>query len=110
LAKRAQKLNGAVASGEPGGVLAAVDDEMTCDDVRCPADVQKLNTLELYRLGFVPDLPADVRAARASAWGAALPREPITCPISDDGTSWRDRCDRAVSDDSGADRDDDAER
>jgi hypothetical protein len=64
------------------------------------ADVQKLNTLELYRLGFVPDLPADVRAAKATAW-AAPPRLATTYPVNDGG-SWTVGVDRAMFSDAGS--------
>ena len=103
--KRGQKIADAAATGEPANVLVAVDDKPTADDVRTVADVARLraNTLELYRLTFVPDLPVEVRAATVSAW-QALPREPVTYPITDDdGQSWREGVDRALSDDSGTD-------
>jgi hypothetical protein len=42
------------------------------------------------------------------AWLAAHPKpEPVTHPISDQGPSWRQRCDRAPADDSGTDAADD---
>ena len=99
-AKRAQELSDA-----PGNVLAAVD-KMTADDVREPGDVARLNTLELYRLKFVSDLPVDIQAAAMSAW-QARPRESTTYPVSDDdGHSWREGVERAISD-SGVDAADD---
>ena len=76
-------------------MVALVDDELTAEDVTCPADVERLNILELYRLGFVPDLPADVQAAKATAWGAptplgCLPSAPIP-PQRDPHERDRDR-------------------
>jgi hypothetical protein len=105
-ARRAQKLTDALTTGEPGNVIAAVtDDEMTAEDVAAAEGVTRLNALELYRLGFVPDLPADVRAAKATAW-AALPRPVTTYPVSNGG-SWTAGVDRAMSSDGGTDADDD---
>jgi transposase len=101
--KREQQFSDAMA--EPGDVVAVTDDELTAEDVRTPFDVAKLSRLELWRLGHRPDLPADVRMAMAAAW-AALPRPEITYPINDDGPSWREGVDRAMSDDSGTDDDD----
>lgn len=92
---REQKMADALATGEPSNV-SAVDDELTCDDELTPFDVSKLSVLELYRLRHVPDLPADVQTALASAW-AALPRPETTGRITDDDGSWRERCDRAMS-------------
>jgi hypothetical protein len=101
----AAKLADAMATGEPGNVVAVITDELICEDVQSPDDVPKLNTLELYRLAFVPDLPADVRAARATAW-AAISRQPDTGRVySDGGQSWRAGVDRAMADDSGTDGD-----
>lgn len=100
-----RKLADAMATGEPGNVVAVITDELICDDVQSPDDVPKLNTLELYRLAFVPDLPADVRAARATAW-AAISRQPDTGRVySDGGQSWRAGVDRAMAGDSGTDAD-----
>jgi hypothetical protein len=84
--RRARKLADA-ASGELAAVVALVDDELTADDVTCPADVERLNILELYRLGFVPDLPADVQAAKVTAWAAPTP---LGClPFSSDTATTR---------------------
>lgn len=86
-------------------IAAATGDELTCEDVQTAAQVGQLNTLELYRLRFRPDLPADVRAAMMTAW-AALPVPETVYPISD-GHSWHDGVDRAMADDSGTDAADD---
>jgi hypothetical protein len=91
---------------EPGNVIAAVDDELTCDDVETPFEVGKLSVLELYRLRHVPDLPTDIQTALASAW-LALPREPVTYPITDDGPSWREGVARAMGGDTSSPADDD---
>jgi hypothetical protein len=100
---RRAKPTDVLTTGESAVVVALVDDELTCDDAACPADVERLNTLELYRLAFVPDLPAEVRAARATAW-AALPREPTTYPVSDNAShSWREGVDHALSYDADSD-------
>jgi hypothetical protein len=42
-----QKFADALATGSPGDVVAVVDDELTCEDVQTPEDVQRLNTLEI---------------------------------------------------------------
>ena len=90
-----QKLADALAGGEPGAVVAvATDDELACEDVRSGEDVEKLSVLELWRLQFIADLPADVRAAMVRALAAVSPKV-TTYPISD-GHSWRAHRRRAV--------------
>ena len=42
-----QKFADALATGSPGDVVAVVDDELTCEDVQTPEDVQRLNKLEI---------------------------------------------------------------
>jgi hypothetical protein len=63
-----RELDATVARYDDGG--------LTADDIQSADDVARLNTLELYRLKFVPDLPVAVRAAMATAW-AALPHEVV---------------------------------
>ena len=90
-----QKLADALAGGEPGAVVAvATDDELACEDVRSGEDVEKLSVLELWRLQFIADLPADVRAAMVRALAAVSPKV-TTYPISD-GHSWPTHRRRAV--------------
>jgi len=45
--RRARKFADALATGSPVDVVAVVDDELTCEDVQTPEDVQRLNTLEI---------------------------------------------------------------
>ena len=45
--RRARKFADALATGSPGDVVAVVDDELTCEDVQTPEDVQRLNKLEI---------------------------------------------------------------
>jgi hypothetical protein len=92
---RAQKMADAVAGGEPGAVLAVTtDDELSAEDVRCGADVEKLSVLELWRLQYVPGLTVDTRAAMVRA-RAAVPAKEYTYPISERPAlaRWRRRRD-----------------
>ena len=65
-ARRAQKLADAMASGEPGDVVAVLDDELRAADVTWVADIAKLSPLEHYRLRHMPGPFGD--AARARPW------------------------------------------
>jgi hypothetical protein len=111
-AKRAQKLADAMATGEPGNVVAVIDDEMTVEDIQTTEDIEKLNELELYRCRHLaPDSPQRAVLSQCQpspAWLAAhAPRPPTVYPITDDGPSWHGRCDRTMSNDSGPDAADD---
>ena len=69
------------------------DDRMHCEDVRMAEDVERLNDLELYRLGFLPaDHPAyrAVEDAYASGWRWPVSPEPVF-PIGDGVLDWRER-------------------
>jgi hypothetical protein len=78
-----------------------VADELTAEEVRTPADVEKCNALERYRLWyFAPEGPQR-RALVEWASHPQPPREPTVYPVRDDGPSWRERCDAAMADDSG---------
>ncbi len=102
-----QKLSDALASSEPGDVLAAITDETAIEDVRTPEDVARLNILECYRARHLSaDHPARraMAEAYAAGWREPEPYRP-TGPIND-GRSWRERVDRAMGGDSGSDVDD----
>jgi hypothetical protein len=100
--RRAQKLSDALATGEPGNVVAALDDELSAEDVNSPDDIERLNALELHRLGYYTPESPQRRALAAWTpsyeWVAAHPpRLPTVYPISD-GESWREHCDRVMGD------------
>ena len=105
---RSRKLAAALAGGSPGDVVAVVaDNELVCEDVKTPEDVERLSELEYFRLLH---LPADSPPRRALTewepspeWRAAHPPRPPGDGRVSDGPSWRAGVDRALSDDSGVD-------
>ncbi|MGB8504986.1 hypothetical protein [Mycobacterium sp.] len=107
--KKRRKLAEAMATGEPGNVVAVMtDDEMMAEDVQTAEDIERLNELELHRLRYYPADSPQQRAlaeARERGWRSPSRPEPTVYPVSD-GHSWRVGCDAAMSDDSGVDADD----
>ena len=62
--RRSQKLADAMATGQPGDVLAAGDDELKAADVICIADIERLSDLERYRLRHLPGEFGDIERSR----------------------------------------------
>jgi hypothetical protein len=111
-AKRAQKLDAALAGGEPGDVVAAVCDDLaaedlTPDELADPDVWRQLDPLERYRFAYIPGgrrvpLHDDdhqlccIRHGLDPDWSH-----------DDSGQSWRAGVDRAMAGDIGTDAADD---
>jgi hypothetical protein len=115
--KRAQQLADAAALGAPDHLLAMMTTDLTAEGVAGdPAQWDRLNPLERYRLRHEPEALALVAAGHRippihdddhQSCCVANGLDPNWRPY-DHGVahSWRQRCDAALSDDSGVDGDD----
>ena len=106
--KRSQQLADALTTGQPGAVLAAIDDDWpTAEGVaESGSDPLVLNALERYRHALITGRGMPLHDTDHQRCCIAYGLDPDWRP-DDGGQSWRDGVDRAMADNSGTDAADD---